>query len=358
MMDKLENTTGGREAVLPVGKIPTELLGRLLASNQLTDERVLVGPGIGRDAAVIDLGDRLLVTKTDPITFATNQSPRYLVNVNANDLACMGAEPRWMMVTALLPEGGATESLVAQLFDELIEACRERGIALVGGHTEVTADLRRSILVGMLLGESTRERLLAPGGARPGDRLILTGPIAVEGTALIAREFAENLSESFDAQFVERSARMLIDPGISIVDQAGVLLDTGGVTAMHDPTEGGLASGIREIAIASNCGAVVNRSLIPVLSETAALCAHFDMDPLGMLASGSLLAAVSPDRVPDIEKACLDRGFTPAMIGKLTVPGCGFTIVEDGLNRDLPVFAVDEVAKLFANRDSCTNRAT
>ena len=349
-MSKSDNTHASREDSLPVGKIPSLLLGRLLAGIEATDERVIVGPGIGRDAAVIELGDRLLVAKTDPITFATDQSSRYLVNVNANDLACVGAQPRWMMVTALLPEGQTTESLIATLFAELIEASRERGITLIGGHTEITAGLGRPILIGMLLGESTRERLLAPGQAHPGDRIMVVEPIAVEGTALIAKEFPGELAKHFDAEFVERCANMLFEPGISIVDQAETLLDTGGISALHDPTEGGLASGIRELGVASSCGAVVNRSLIPVMPETQAICDHFGMDPLGMLASGSLLAAVRPDRVSEVERACQKRGYAASVIGKLTVPDRGFTMIVDGESRELPLFAADEVARLFAGR--------
>jgi hydrogenase maturation factor len=355
-MSDADTTDEMPENSLPVGKIPSQLLGRLLAGMQLTDQRVIVGPGIGRDAAVIDLGDRLLVAKTDPITFATDESPRYLVNVNANDLACVGAQPRWMMVTALFPENRTTESLISGLFAELIEACRERGITLIGGHTEITAGLDRPILIGMLLGESTRERLLAPGRAHPGDRIMVVGPIAVEGTALIAKEFTDELAMHFDVEFVERCANLLYEPGISIVDQAETLLGTGGVSALHDPTEGGLASGIRELGMASDCGAVINRALVPVMPETQLICDHFGMDPLGMLASGSLLAAVHPDRVSEVERSCLDRGYAQSVIGKLTVPDRDFTMIVDGQSHDLPLFAADEVARLFASRgDSVKN---
>jgi hydrogenase maturation factor len=336
--------------VLPPGKLPTALLGELLARNPLNDPRVLVGPGIGRDAAVIALGDALLVVKSDPITFATEDAPLYLVNVNANDLACLGATPRWLMVTALLPESRTSPELVRRLFDELIAACEERNIALVGGHTEVTLGLDRPMLVGMMLGETVGGRLLAPGQARPGDRLVLTRPVAVEGTALIARELAPEVEEAFGRAFLERCQEFLIDPGISIVDHAASLLDAGGVTALHDPTEGGLASGIREIALASGCGAVVNRALIPVFPETDMLCGHFGLDPLGLLASGSLLAAVDPGRLPEIEQVARAQGIDLRTIGKLTVAERGFTMAGKSGNAPLPAFAADEVARLFASR--------
>ena len=204
---------------LPVGKLPAALLGRLVAAHGSTDPAVLVGPGIGRDAAAIRLGDVVLVAKTDPITFATRSAAAYLVDVNANDLVCLGATPRWLLATALLPEG-VTAPEVEEQFAELFAACARRGISLVGGHTEVTAGLDRTILVGLLLGETTEERLVRPGGARPGDRLLLTKGLALEGTALLANDLGERLGADIGKETVERAARLLAYPGISVVVDA------------------------------------------------------------------------------------------------------------------------------------------
>ena len=205
----------------------------------------------------------MLAVKSDPITFASESPAQYLVDVNANDLACLGATPRWMMVTALLPEG-TTEDEVETHFRELRDACVRRGISLVGGHTEITFGLRRPILVGVLLGEVDADRLLRPGGARPGDRLLLTKAIAIEGTALVARELGERLRTELDPALVARAAHFLVDPGISVAGEAIALLDAGGITALHDPTEGGLATGVRELALAAGCGAVIDRDAVPV----------------------------------------------------------------------------------------------
>src|SRR5438094_1325105 len=167
-------------ARLPVGKLPGELLARLIAKYATTDPTVVVGPGVGGDAAAIDLGATTLVVKSDPITFASESPARYLVDVNANDLACLGATPRWLMVTALLPEARTTAAQVEAHFRELREICRERRISLVGGHTEITLGLDRPILVGVLIGEVSERGLLKPGGAQPGDQLLLTKALAIE----------------------------------------------------------------------------------------------------------------------------------------------------------------------------------
>ncbi len=122
------------DAPLPLGKLPAPLLGRLVEAHRVTDPSVLVGPGIGRDAAAIAVGGTVLVAKTDPITFATRSAAAYLVDVNANDLACLGATPRWLLVTALLP-AGTTAADVERQFAALAVACARRGVSLVGGHT-------------------------------------------------------------------------------------------------------------------------------------------------------------------------------------------------------------------------------
>ncbi len=173
---------------LQTGKLPNEALAALLAKLQHRDPRVLIGPGIGVDAAVIDNGGpKLLVAKSDPITFATDHIGTYAVHVNANDVACLGARPAWFLATILLPES-ATPQLAESIFGQIASTCEALGIELVGGHTEITHRLQRPIVSGALLGEVERERLVRPGGARPGDCVILSRGIAIEGTAVLARE--------------------------------------------------------------------------------------------------------------------------------------------------------------------------
>ncbi len=179
---------------LEVGKLPQDLLGRLLQRYTGRDERLLVGPAIGVDAAVIDFGDRCLVATTDPITFVAEQIGYYAVVINANDVACMGARPRWFLATVLLPERGADEEVVEGIFAQLADACSRLEVVLCGGHTEITAGLDRPIVVGQMLGEVSRERLVSSAGLHPGDQLILTKGIPIEGGSIIARERAAELS--------------------------------------------------------------------------------------------------------------------------------------------------------------------
>jgi len=174
-----------------VGKLPAELLQRLFGKYVAADPRVVVGPQVGEDAAVLDLGDRYLVATTDPITFATDEMGWYALHVNANDLAVRGATPRWFLATVLLPEARSHEAQVEQLFADVAEGCQEIGVSLVGGHTEVTAGLPRAIVVGTMLGEVDKDRLVTTGGAQIGDAVLLTKGVPLEGAAIIARERAE-----------------------------------------------------------------------------------------------------------------------------------------------------------------------
>lgn len=334
-------------STLPVGKLPADILARLIATYVTDNPSVLVGPGPGHDAAAIAVGEQTLVVKSDPITFATEDAPRYLVNVNANDLACLGAVPRWLVVTALFPEHGTTEAIVEGHFRQLCEVCAEHGIALIGGHTEITPGLKRPILAGQMLGDVPRGQLLHPGGARPGDVLVLTKAIAIEGTALLARELRPTLAAALGPALVARAADLLYSPGISVVRDAQILIRAGGISALHDPTEGGLATGIRELAAAARCGATIDADAIPILAETEAIAAHFGLDPLGMLASGSLLAAAAPDSVHDLIAAGAAVGIAVRTIGTVTPPDEGFVMADQGTLHLLPTFDRDEVTRVL-----------
>jgi hydrogenase expression/formation protein HypE len=336
-------------APLGAGKIPSHLLGRLIERYVTLDSSVLIGPGIGRDAAAIDFGQSTLVVKTDPITFATENAPHFLVNVNANDLACLGATPRWLTVTALLPEGKATEATVELQFRELADACDQFGILLIGGHTEITDSVNRPILVGHLLGTVGKDRLVRPGGARPGDKLLLTKALAIEGTALLSREMAEPLSAQLGSDLVFRAQDLLRNPGMSIVADAQAMLSVEGVTGLHDPTEGGLAMGVRELVTASGCGAHISFDRVPVLPETKLIALQMGIDPAGMLASGSLLAAVQRDAAPAVINACREAGIDVTPIGVVTEPSEGLKWLRDGVESDIPTFESDEVSKALGS---------
>jgi hydrogenase expression/formation protein HypE len=324
------------------------MLAVLLGRVQHRDPRVLLGPGIGRDAAVIDLGgDRLLVAKTDPVTFAADQIGHYTVNVNANDIACMGARPAWMLATALLPPG-APDDLPGVIFDQLIAACDALGVELVGGHTEVTPDITQPIVVGAMLGEAARDEIVLGEGAQPGDLVILSKGIAIEGTALLAREFAPALDRGgVDAATVRRAAALLHDPGIGVVADARAVCAATHPRALHDPTEGGLATALEELAVASNCTIRIDLSRVRVLEETRRICEALALDPYGLLASGALLAIVAPHDGDAVIASLRGAKIDGQVIGEVESGRAGVIMGDQDTAVPLPHFHRDQIARFI-----------
>ena len=222
--------------LLPLGKLPGELLQAVLDKHVPRDPRVVVGPRVGEDAAVIDLGDRYLVATADPITFATDDLGWYALQVNANDIVVRGATPRWFLATLLLPARTTDEESVRALFAQLAVACEDLEVALVGGHTEVTHGLDRAIVAGTMLGEVAKDKLVTTGGARVGDAIVLTKGVPLEGAAIIARQKeAELRARGVPAATIRRAKGFLRTPGISVRPEAELACELASVHAMHDP---------------------------------------------------------------------------------------------------------------------------
>ena len=336
---------------LKAGKLPLELLDDLLSGIEITDPRVVLGPKVGEDAALIDFGDRYLVTKTDPITFATDLIGWYVVQVNANDLAVMGATPKWLMVTMLLPEGITTDE-VRGIFRQLTQACRERDITLVGGHTEVTYDLNRPIAIGSMLGEVPKDEVVMTSGAQVGDSIILTKGISIEGTSILAREASEELREAgVSDEIIERAREFLFSPGISVVRDAQIATGAARVHAMHDPTEGGVAGALLEFATGAGVGLEIDAARLPVLPESRIICDALGIDPLGLIASGALLATVAPENATTVIDALRREGILAVEIGRLTERDHGLKMLTPQGVVDLPRFERDELAVFFGSRD-------
>jgi hydrogenase expression/formation protein HypE len=338
---------------LPTGKIPSAFLDKLLKkyASACTDPRLILGGAIGEDAAVIDVPDSpvYIVAKTDPITFATDEIGYYAVNINANDLATRGASPKWFQATILLPEGKTTPDLVEYIFKDIKQACDAVGACIIGGHTEVTHGLDRPIVIGNMIGEVPKAKLVLTRGAKAGDAILLTKGVPIEGTAVIAREKARELdAKGFDPKLLARAKNYLHDPGISVMKEALLLNERLEVHAMHDPTEGGVMNGVAEMADASGTGVVVDIASIPVLPEGKVLCARFHLDPLSTLASGALLIALPPSQVQSAIHLLGEGGISAAKIGEFT-PEKGKLIARRGKKQEpLKHSEKDELTKIFS----------
>ena len=333
---------------LPVGKLPSGLLSQILSQAPISDGRVLFPPGIGMDCAILDLGERLLVFKSDPITFASAEIGWYAVQVNANDIATTGATPRWFLPTLLLPENSTTIQFAESIFTQVFSACAGLGISVIGGHTEITYGLERPILAGTLVGEVTPQRLVTPRGVRPGDRLLLTKGVPIEATAILGRERVAMLHGVFTPVEIQQACDYLYHPGISVLRDAQVALDAGQVTAMHDPTEGGLYAAVWELAQASGCTLVIDPSKVPVPELSRRLCAYLGIDPLGAIASGALLLTVPLSEAQIICSALQSAGINCAEIGNAEVGPPAAWQASGSSRSPLPWPERDEITRLFA----------
>ncbi|MFC2053973.1 AIR synthase family protein [Chloroflexota bacterium] len=300
---------------LPVGKLPVKILAGLLERTPLNDPRVLVGPGIGLDCAVIEFGENLLVFKSDPITFDPEDIGWYAVHVNANDIATTGAVPRWMLTTILLPEGRTTPEIAEQIHDRITSSCEEIGVTIIGGHTEITYGLDRPILVGTMIGEVNRDELVTPRGAQPGDRILLTKGVPIEATAILASRFTHGLLSVLGKTEIETAKDYLKQPGISVLRDARIALRTGKVSAMHDPTEGGLYAALWELSEASQQSLWIDPSTVPISSLSGRICQAMGIDPMGAIASGALLLTTPPKDAQRIRNSITDAGILCAEIG-------------------------------------------
>ena len=331
----------------PIGKLDYRLLEKLLNLNPIKDPRIIVGPRIGEDAAVIDFGKKYLVAKTDPITFTTHRIGWYAVNINANDIATMGATPKWFLATLLLPEGKTNAKLATQIFRDIITSTQALNITLCGGHTEISYKIDRPIVVGHMLGEVEKDKLVVNAHAKPGDDLLLTKGIAIEGTAIIAREKAVIIKKKFGERFLKRAQAFIDKPGLSVVADALLANKAAQIHAMHDPTEGGLATGIMELAMASGTGVVIDAEKIPCYEETEQICKFFNIQPVGLIASGALLIALDPKDTKKVIAILAKNGIVCNPIGKLTKKNEGLKLFKKGKLIKMPTFKVDEIAKVL-----------
>lgn len=324
------------------GKLKHNVLDKLLSAYPgARDPRVLVGPKVGEDAAVIRLGRQFLVVATDPVTFATDHIGWYAVQINANDVAAMGAKPAWFQACLLFPHG---KSLRAdRIFADVDAACRDLGVAVSGGHTEVTEGIENPIVIGTMMGVTSSARLVLSSGLCEGDDILMTGFAAIEATAILARDFAAKIRDKVPGKVLSRSAKFLFVPGISVVRPA-LLAAECGVSAMHDPTEGGIITGLWELAIASGKQIVMDESAIPVREETLLLSELFGIDPLRAISSGSLLIGVPWSKTKMLLKKFSRGRIRAVRIGKCVSGAAGVWTVS---GKRLTPRARDEIARIM-----------
>ena len=297
-----------------IGKVPENVLKRsILKKIDKRRSEILIGAGVGEDCAVLALKeDEVFVLSTDPITGTTKDIGTLSIMVTANDLASAGAEPVGVLITALLP-AETEENDIRQIMDDIAKACEPLNMQVMGGHTEITEAVNQPVLSITGVGKAKKDKIVSTSGARPGDDVVVTKWIGLEGTSILAKEYEKELTERFPTRMIFEAKQY--DRFLSVVPEAAPAVKSG-VSAMHDVTEGGIFGALWEMAEASHVGLEIDIKKIPIKQETIEICNFFDINPYGLMSSGSMLMA-APDGnalVHELSKA----GISAAIIGKFT----------------------------------------
>ncbi len=331
---------------LPAGKLPNPLLRNFLDQFIFEDPSVLINPGVGEDIAAVDIEtEEVLVLKSDPITFATDSIGQYAVLINANDIATSGATPRWFLTTLFFP-CGTTPSQIKGVFDELKRFCQHWDITLCGGHTEITDAVVRPVVAGMMAGTVSRKDLIDKRQMKKGDHVLLSKGVAVEGTAIIAREFGDRLKKRGVSANEIDHCRHFLDQ-ISVMTEAKIAAQNPGTDAMHDVTEGGLATALSELSVAGAHKIRIDMDQIPVYPETQRICNVLDIHPLGLIGSGSLLICCRSTESQKLMQRIEAAGVMISCIGEVMDSGQGIQAYEGNKQVAWPSFEADEITKLF-----------
>lgn len=331
---------------LPCGKLPNDLLELFLDRFDFKDPAILIHPGIGEDTTAVNIeNDEVMVLKTDPITFTTDAIGRYAVIVNANDIATSGATPRWMLTTLFFPRN-TTPSQIWHVIQEIERMCLRYGISLCGGHTEITDAVRKPIVSGMMAGTVKKSGLIPKKHMKPGDSILMTKGIALEGTAIIAREFHGRLMKLGLPETTIEKCKGFLDK-ISILKEAEIASKSGTTTAMHDITEGGLATALTELSIAGGHKLYIDMARILVFPETIKICELLQIDPMGLIGSGSLIICCKPEGETQLIDEISAANISVACVGKVMEPGRGIDARRHGEIEKWPYFEADELTRLF-----------
>ena len=330
------------DTVLEVGKLPQKLLAEVLVTGRPVPPELLLPPTVGEDAGVIAVRAGALVAASDPVTLTGQDVGAHAVLVNANDIAVMGARPRWFLATVLLPRG-VTEDAVRALYLRMHEALAALDAVLVGGHVEVTDAVRRTVVVGHMMGLRQDGNFARTAALEPGHVVVQIGRAPVEGAAVLAAEAAGQLEGRVAAATLAEAAGALTEPGISVVE-AALRATVLGASAMHDPTEGGLSAGLYEMAETASLGLIVAADAVLWYEPGRILAEALGIDPWGLLASGALLAAFPSGTAEAALETLAAEGFSCAPIARV-VAGGGVRFKAGG---DVPRFSRDEMIRVVS----------
>ena len=292
------------------------------------DPDVILGAAFGEDVALTRIGDDVLVSHVDPIVGAIGNIGWLAVHVACNDIATSGAPPRWILLLVLVPAKDDMD-LLEQVMRDANRASNEIGVSIIGGHTGYSSGLSRPLVAVTALGVATDRKPVRTSGAQVGDHVLVTKGIALEGTAILAQDFADvALKSGLTRQDLEAAGKLMTE--VSVVQEALILAEHG-ATSMHDVTRGGVLETLLEIALLSNVSISVDASRVPIPPIVSQFASAFQFDPLRMISSGTLAATVPPDRMSDVSGSLRKAGVPFADVGRVT-EGVGVLLLQKDEN--------------------------
>lgn len=326
---------------MQVGKVPNNILKEIVLKRiKYKRNEILIRPKIGEDCCAVDFGEYACVMTTDPVTGASNEIGRLAVHISCNDIASCGVEPLGMLMTILAPPG-TTENDLDGIMSQIASTADSLNIDIIGGHTEITAAVNKLVIVGTAVGRILKDKLVTTSGALEGDSIIMTKSAGIEGTAIIAHDKEQELSNKLGRPFVFEAKRFM--DKISVVKE-GIISGKFGVSSMHDVTEGGILGAVWEVAEASGKGAIIYKDKIPVDNITAEICRLYEINPLKLISSGSMI--ITCKDAENLVKILSENGIQATVIGAIT-PGNDRLLVEESQIVPITEPGPDELYKFY-----------
>lgn len=331
---------------LPIGKVPSSILKKIVFPRKgFERDDVIIGPGVGIDSAILKNSGKYIIATTDPITATSKLIGQLSIYIITNDLIVSGALPKWYLSTILLPKN-TTEKMLETIVNEMDENAKKIKMEIVGGHSEVTPYLNFPIIIGTAIG--TANKFYSASRAKPGDLILMTKRVGIEGIAIIANEYPQKLQENgFSNSEIIKLQKMIDET--TIYQEGKIIINDFGeyVHAMHDPTEGGIFTALHEIADASNTGIEIYFEKIPVDKETQKICDVLKINPYLLLSSGSLLIASEDKEVDELIKSLKKSKIQVNIIGRVLKDFSKRILIRNGRKVKLPRQEKDEIWKLF-----------